>query len=231
MRRIFGTKKEKPPPPTIDEASGRLTTRGDTLDEKVRKLDEQLMKHRDVIKKTRPGPAQDAAKRRALNVLKQKRLYEGQREQLYNQQFNMDQTAFTLESIKDSVQTVQAMKAANVELKQAFKKGELNIDSIEKLQDEMADMHDMHSELQEVMGQSFGVPEDIDEDELMGELDALEDELAMEAERPAGAGAVPAYLQEPDLPEPPTAQLERPQGAQHSAQHDEFGLPSVPLRN
>ena len=76
-----------------------------------------------------------------LQVLKQKRLYESQREQLYNQQFNMDQTAFTLESIKDSVQTVQAMKAANVELKQAFKKGELNIDSIEKLQDEMADMH------------------------------------------------------------------------------------------
>ena len=54
---------------------------------------------------------------------------------------------------------------------------------------------DMHNELQEVMGQSFGVPEDVDEDELMGELDALEDELAMEAERPAGAGAVPAYLQ------------------------------------
>ena len=82
-----------------------------------------------------------------MQVLKQKRLYEGQREQLYNQQFNMDQTAFTLESIKDSVQTVQAMKAANVELKQAFKKGELNIDSIEKLQDEMADMHVRHLSL------------------------------------------------------------------------------------
>ena len=58
-----------------------------------------------------------------------------------------------------------------------------------------ARLQDMHNELQEVMGQTFGVPEDIDEDELMGELDALEDELAMEAERPAAAGAVPAYLQ------------------------------------
>jgi hypothetical protein len=38
-------------------------------------------------------------------------------------------------------------------------------------------------------------------------------------------------MQEVDLPEPPTAQLERPHGAQHGAQHDEFGLPSVPLRN
>lgn len=54
--------------PTIEESTGRLTTRGDTLDDKIRKLEEQLMKHRDAIKKTRPGPAQDAAKRRALSV-------------------------------------------------------------------------------------------------------------------------------------------------------------------
>ena len=130
------------------------------------------MKHRDAIKKTRPGPAQDAAKRRALSVrstfpaflntcngtpmigqvgllkpsvqhmqvLKQKKLYENQREQLYNQQFNMEQTSFALESIKDTAQTVQAMKAAGAELKTAFKKQDLDINSIEKLQDEMADL-------------------------------------------------------------------------------------------
>ena len=50
----------------------------------------------------------------------------------------------------------------------------------------------MHTELQDVMGQSFGVPDDIDEDDLMGELDALEDELAQEAENPAASG-VPSY--------------------------------------
>ena len=73
-------------------------------------------------------------------VLKQKRLYENQREQLYNQQFNMEQTSFALESIKDTAQTVSAMKAAGAELKSAFRKQDLNIDSIEKLQDEMADL-------------------------------------------------------------------------------------------
>ena len=30
MKRIFGTKKEKAPPPTIEDVSGKLTTRGDT---------------------------------------------------------------------------------------------------------------------------------------------------------------------------------------------------------
>jgi len=38
------------------------------IDEKIRKLEEQLVKHRETIKKARPGPAQDAAKRRALGV-------------------------------------------------------------------------------------------------------------------------------------------------------------------
>ncbi len=47
-----------------------------------------------------------------MQVLKQKRLYENQRDQLYNQQFNVEQTSFMMENVQDSVQTVQAMKAA-----------------------------------------------------------------------------------------------------------------------
>ena len=42
-------------------------------------------------------------------MLKQKRLYEGQRDQLYNQQFNVEQTSFMMENVQDSVQTVQVM--------------------------------------------------------------------------------------------------------------------------
>ena len=72
-------------------------------------------------------------------MLKQKRLLETQRDQLYNQQFNMEQTSFALESMKDSIQTVQAMKVAGKELKQGFKSKDLNLDSIARLQDEMAD--------------------------------------------------------------------------------------------
>ena len=75
-----------------------------------------------------------------LQVLKQKKLYETQRDQLYNQQFNVEQTAFVMENVQDSVQTVQAMKAASKELRIAFKKNELNISGIEKLQDDMADL-------------------------------------------------------------------------------------------
>ena len=42
--------------------------------------------------------------------------------------------------MQDTAQTVAAMKSAGAELKSAFKKQDLNIDGIEKLQDEMADL-------------------------------------------------------------------------------------------
>lgn len=43
---------------------------GNRTDEKIRALDEQLAKYKEQLKKTRPGPAQDAIKRRALQVRK-----------------------------------------------------------------------------------------------------------------------------------------------------------------
>lgn len=224
MKRIFGTKKEQPKPVTLEEASGRLSVRGDTLDEKISKLDQQLLKHKDAIKKTR-GPAQEAAKRRALSVLKQKRLYEGQRDQLYGQQFNMDQTTFVMESAKDTVNTVQALKSASKEMRTAFKSKELNIDSIDKLQDELADMADINNEIQEAMSANYALPNEIDEDELMGELDGLEDELASELDT---GGTVPSYMQEQDLPEAPHSGAAQ---VQHAGADDDFGLPAVPQRN
>lgn len=135
-------------------------------------------------------------------------MYEAQRDQLYNQQFNMEQTTFALQSVKDTADTVSAMRAAGTELKTAMKDKALDVASIERLQDEMADLMDAQAEIQEVMGQTFGLPDAVDEDELLGELDALEDELAAEGVGAAADGA-PAYLaDEPtDLPEAPAGRV------------------------
>ena len=64
-------------------------------------------------------------------------MYEGQRDQLYQQQFNVEQTKFTVDSIKDTVSTVQAMTAASKEMKNNFKKTkELDINYIDKMNGE-----------------------------------------------------------------------------------------------
>lgn len=193
MRRIFG-RKETAPPPTLDEATGKLTGRGDTLDEKIRKLDQQLIQHRETIRRTRPGPAQDAAKRRALVVMKQKKLYESQRSQLYNQQFNVEQAAFAIQSVQDSAHTVKAMAAATKELRGALKNNDLKITNIERMQDQMQDLLDTHNEIQDVLGASYATPDDVDEGEMMDELEALEADFVDEQATAETGVAGPSYL-------------------------------------
>lgn len=52
----------------------QINKRGETVDEKIKKLDTELARYKEQIKKTRPGPAQEAVKARAMRVLKQRRM-------------------------------------------------------------------------------------------------------------------------------------------------------------
>uniref|UniRef100_A0A5B7BC39 Putative charged multivesicular body protein 5 n=1 Tax=Davidia involucrata TaxID=16924 RepID=A0A5B7BC39_DAVIN len=231
MKRVFGIKKDKEPPPSIEDASDRINKRGETVEEKIKRLDTELARYKEQIKKTRPGPAQEAVKARAMRVLKQKRMYEGQRDMLYNQTFNLDQVAFAAEGIKDAQQTMSALKSANKDLKGMMKT--VKIQDIDNMQDEMMDLMDVSNEIQESLGRSYSVPDDIDEEDLMGELDALEADMGMETE----SDGVPAYLQpdkesdlesELNLPSAPTGHAAVPAGRLNAKAEDELGLPAVP---
>ncbi|WZZ70771.1 hypothetical protein YC2023_082141 [Brassica napus] len=74
-----------------------INKRGESVEDKIKKLDVELCKYREQIQKTRSGPVQQALKARAMRLLKQKKMYEGQRDMLYNQTFNLDQVSFTAE--------------------------------------------------------------------------------------------------------------------------------------
>lgn len=52
----------------------QINKRGENVDEKIQKLDAELVRYKEQIKKTRPGPAQEAVKARAMRVLKQKKM-------------------------------------------------------------------------------------------------------------------------------------------------------------
>src|SRR5438105_3520354 len=56
-------------------AAGQVNERGETVDEKIKKLDEELARYKDQIRKTRPGPSQEAIKARVIRLLKHKRMY------------------------------------------------------------------------------------------------------------------------------------------------------------
>ncbi|XP_077239790.1 vacuolar protein sorting-associated protein 60.1-like [Tasmannia lanceolata] len=156
--------------------------------------------------------------------------YEGQRDMLYNQTFNLDQVSFAAEGIKDAQQTMSASKFANKELKGMMKT--VKIQDMGNMQDEMMDLMDVSNEIQESLGRSYSVPDEFDEDDLMGELDALEADMGTETEH----DGMPSYLQ-PDLeaelnlpsaPSAPSGNVAMPPGRYNAEAEDELGLPAVP---
>jgi charged multivesicular body protein 5 len=221
MKRVFGKKKTDLPAPSLDAAASGIATRVTGMDQKIAALDLELRGYKDKLKSTKSPAAKQMLQKRAMEVLKRKRMYETQRDNAAGQQFNIDQTAFNLESAQATVTTVAAMKAAHGQLKQTLKK-DLNIDHVDELADDMAElMYDMN-EINEALGQNFATPDNLDEADLDAELEMLGGELEDELyEETAAADSTPSYM----LP----AQPNTTPGSQVPIQSSAF--PSAPIRN
>ena len=130
------------------------------------------------------------------------------------------QIHYTTQMLKDAKVTSKAMKTGLQGLKKEYKK--VDFDQIEDMQDELGDMMEDASEIQEALGRSYGMP-DVDEDELEAELDALGDEIALDDDTSYLDDAISA----PSVPG-------REPGADSVATNkdgievDEFGLPKIP---
>eukprot|EP00250_Pteridium_aquilinum_P002494 c12718_g1_i1 orf=198-854(-) len=196
MKKLFGSKKkkEKPPPVTMEEATEKINRRGDIADEKIKRLDAELLLFKEQIKKTKPGAAQDVLKSRALRVLKQKKMYEAQRDMLYNQSFKLERVSFATEGIKDARETMAAMKAGSKDLEGTLKM--LKIDDVDKLQDVITDIVEESNEIQDSLVQGHGAPDQLDEDDLLEELDELESDI--KTQKRTAVDAVP----QANIPEP-----------------------------
>lgn len=216
MNRLFGRGKAKEPPPNLNDCIANVDSRAESIEKKIARLDAELVKYKDQMKKMREGPAKNAVKQKAMRVLKQKKMYESQAGNLRNQSFNMEQANYATQTLKDTKTTVNAMKLGAKEMKKEFKN--VNIDEIEDIQDDMADMLEQADEIQETLGRSYGTPE-IDEDDLAAELDALGDEVLLDEDT--------SYLD--DAINAPNAPEKEP-GAEtikDGMPVDEFGLPQM----
>ena len=216
MNRLFGKGGPKAPPPNLTDAIGGVDSRTESIEKKIAKLDAELIKYKDQMKKMRDGPGKNAVKGKALRVLKQKRQYENQRDQLMQQSFNMEQSNYAIQSLKDTKTTVDAMKTGLKDMKKAYKG--VNIDKIENMQDDMEDMLEQANEVQEAMSRDYASP-DIDEADLEAELDALGDELELDADSSYLDDAVAA----PGVPSTNPGEST----AEGGVAVDEFGLPKI----
>lgn len=98
--------------------------------------------------------------------------------------------------ITDVMTTVDVLKSTNKTLKAQY--GKINLDKIEQLQDEMADLLDIGAEINASMARSYDLPDDVDEEELDAELEALSAEVELGGgwEGNLESDVVPSFLQE-----------------------------------
>lgn len=117
--------------------------------------------------------------------------------------------------------TVAAMADGLKTMKNEYKK--LNIDKIDRLQDDMEDMLDMNNDIQEALGRQYDTP-DIDEADLEAELEALGDELQMDGD----SSFLDDALTTPGVPTGVPGHRDTNPASDIAV--DEFGLPKVPAQ-
>jgi len=84
----------------------------------------------------------------------------------------------------------------------------------------MAEILEESNEINEVLGQSYGIGDDMDEDELLGELDML-------GEMDLGDASYMDNISAPPVPTGPIGDVGPPQGQPQGL--DEYGLPLAPM--
>ncbi|KAK6208335.1 Vacuolar protein-sorting-associated protein 60 [Pestalotiopsis sp. IQ-011] len=201
MNRLFGS-GSKAPKPTLNSAISNIDGGIAKLDVQIARINTELRELTGKMNRMPPS-GKAFAKKRARDLLTQRRKYEQQREQQQQQVWNMEQAQMMQDNLKGVMATVDAMKTTSKELKKQY--GKVDIDKIERLQDEMADLMDVGNEIQESLSRAYDLPDDVDEDELDAELEMLGAEMEMEAQQGVGAGEVPDFLKDevPDFVDEP----------------------------
>jgi charged multivesicular body protein 5 len=200
MNRLFGAAGPRAPKPTLEGAITNIDDRVSSITVKITALNAELAGYTEKLQRMRPGTAGQAAiKQQALRVLQRRKTYEAQRDRLEAQSWNMEQAQDMRANLSNVATTVDALQTTTKELRKTY--GKIDIDKIERLQDEMADLLDVGNEIQDSLARGYDVPEDVDEAELDAELEALGAEMEMEREAEAAAGGgVPGFLLD-EMPE------------------------------
>lgn len=113
--------------------------------------------------------------RGAVLALKQMKMYEGEITKLDGQQIMLEQQKMTIQSTRADVDVVNSLKAGNQAITQM--NGQMDVDTIAELQDDMAETM---AEVQE-RNELFAQAAEEGKDDMLAELDELEAE-AMEEE-------------------------------------------------
>eukprot|EP01066_Platyproteum_vivax_P009818 Platyproteum_vivax@DN4352_c0_g1_i1.p1 len=181
MRLFMGSKKDQAPKVDVADAIRKNKETIDMLEKRQKFLETKIQKSEEEARER----VRKKDKRGALLLLKQKKMYEGQLDQLANSIVTLTQQITTLEGASTQTMAVNAMATGVAAQKAANEK--MNIDKIDQLVDDMQDLQDQQQEISQALcaGQNLADDEDLLEE--LGQLQADELESAlMSAHVPTG---------------------------------------------
>ena len=137
-------------------------------------------------------------KRRAIQHLKKKKLYEAQLDALSTSQLKLQEQVIMLEGSRATSETYGALKSGADAMRRLAK--ETSIEDVDATMDMINEQTDQMRQVQEALGQPTGMAAEFDEDELEEELAELD---AMDVEDKLLDPALAKELEEPTLPSVP----------------------------
>lgn len=167
--RLFGKKKD----PKMNQEQVLKSMEG------LRKTVDDIGKRSQVLQNKAQNEMKEALQRKkqgdkngALICLKRKKLYETEIGKLEGARMNLEQQLFAIEGASMNKNIFDSLKTSNQVLKQVH--GDMKIEDVDKLKDEMEEQQEMLNELNEAISTPIGMMSTVDDDELMNELDELE---------------------------------------------------------
>jgi len=173
LSRVFGGSSKGGAKPktaqTPQEAIQQLRDVEDVLNKKVEHLEAKINEETAIARR-------DARtnKRNALNALKRKKRLEKTLQQIDGTLTTLEYQREALQNASMNGQAFNALKSATSALKNVHK--ELDVDSVQDIMDELAEQHDLSSEIASAISSPIGFGAEIDEFELENELAQLEQE-------------------------------------------------------
>lgn len=160
--------------PSLDSSIHDAHLRTHHLEERLRALEQQIAAHKHDLNKHRPGTVgYNAAKRRALQALRQRKALEARLESAANAQFNMEQMRDAQLAQRDNIATVAGMTAGSSDLRKANQ--QIDMERVEDMQDEVEGALEDVAQVHEALGRQYD-DGTIDASELQAELQELEDD-------------------------------------------------------
>ncbi|KAL8403891.1 hypothetical protein RB594_008951 [Gaeumannomyces avenae] len=203
MNRLFGS-ADKAPKPTIDQTVTNLQKRVSEYDVQIKEKNNELSALAKEMRASFSAARKETIKKKMRRILVDRGGIEKRQGELQGQLDNLWRTQDMQTTLQNSMVVVDALKTTTKELKRQY--GKVDLDKIERMQDEMADLMDVGAEINDAISRGIGMPEDLDEAELDAELDALGDEAEYEFEMQR-ASATPGFLEDevPDFVDEPLA--------------------------